>query len=147
MENASKALIIAAAILISILIITIGVYVLGIAQDQIKSSGMSKVEVTTFNSNFEKYVGVQKGSAVRTMVQEVMANNNSAEASDETRVSVNGGNNAGANPVVSLSNAEGASPVYNDFKNTKTYDVDVEYKNGRVYNITVKAHSNSTTNP
>ena len=136
MENASKALIIAAAILIAIVLITLGVYVIGVGQDQIKNSGMSDIEITTFNQKFTKYIGTQKGSTIRTMVQEVMSNNNSDEASDETRVSINSGT---ANPaLVSLANTENASPAYNTaFKNTKTYNVDFDYTNGRVTNIKV----------
>ena len=136
MENASKALIIAAAILIAILLISIGVYVVGIANDQINNSGMSDIEITTFNQKFTKYQGNQKGSTIRTMIQEVMANNNSDEASDETRVSVNGNN--GNSNLVTLAAQENVSPQYgSNFRNTKTYYVDFEYTNGRVSNITV----------
>lgn len=136
MENASKALLIAAAILIAIVLISLGVYVMGIGQDQIKSGGMSEIEITTFNQKFTKYTGKQKGSTIRTMVQEVMSNNNSDEASDETRVSVNSGED---NPtLVSLKNTENASPSYGTtFKNTKTYNVGFDYTNGRVTNIKV----------
>ena len=136
MENASKALIIAAAILIAIVLITLGVYVIGVGQDQIKNSGMSDIEITTFNQKFTKYMGTQKGSTIRTMVQEVMSNNNSDEASDETRVSINSG---AESALVSLSNEENKEPSYSSaFKNTKTYYVDFDYTNGRVTNITVE---------
>lgn len=134
MENASKALIIAAAILIAIVLISLGVYVIGIGQDQIKNGGMSDIEISAFNQKFTKYQGTQKGSTIRTMVQDVMANNNSAEASDETRVSINGGTAT----LVGLANTEGASPAYGaNFKNTKTYNVDFIYTNGKVTDITV----------
>ena len=43
MENASKALIIAAAILIAILLISVGVYVVGVAQEQINNSDISSI--------------------------------------------------------------------------------------------------------
>lgn len=135
MENASKALIIAAAILIAIVLITLGVYVIGVGQDQIKNSGMSDIEVTTFNQKFTKYQGTQKGSTIRSMVQEVMSHNNSDEASDETMVTINSGNNQS---IVSLATTANAQPHYGtNFKNTKTYTVSFEYTNGRVSNIVV----------
>ena len=45
MENASKALIIAGAILLSILLISLGIMIFTQAQDVISGSGMSKAEL------------------------------------------------------------------------------------------------------
>ena len=75
MENASKALIIAGAILLAILLISLGIIVFTQAQDTISSSGMSQAEVQTFNNQFLKYEGSQKGTLVKSMVQEVLAVN------------------------------------------------------------------------
>ena len=141
MENASKALIIAAAILIAIVLITLGVYVIGVGQNQIKNSGMSDIEITAFNQKFTKYEGKQKGSAIRTLVQEVMASNNSSEASYDTRVAINVGNrgkvitSGAANPnLVKLEAKAGVEPVYSDnFSNTITFRVSFVYANdGRI---------------
>lgn len=145
MENASKALIIAAAILISILLISVGVYVVGIAQEQINNSDMSSIELETFNQKFTKYEGTQKGSAIRTLVQEVMAYNNSDQASDETMVSINVANqkitlDADADAkLITLNASKDVQPTYGStFKNTKTYTVKTLYKNGRVAVIEIK---------
>lgn len=149
MENASKALIIAAAILIAILLISVGVYVVGVAQEQINNSDMSSIEVTTFNQKFTKYQGSQKGSTIRTMVQEVMAYNNSEQASDETMVSINIDNQSekivttdSNAKLISLKAEKNAQPSYGTtgtdiFKNTKTYTVSIIYHNGRVAIIQV----------
>ena len=75
MENASKALIIAGAILLSILLITLGIMVFKQAQYSIGNGGMSKAQVSTFNSNFEKYEGTKTGSDVKSLIQEVNASN------------------------------------------------------------------------
>ena len=75
MENASKALIIADAILLAILLISLGIIVFTQAQDIISNSGMSQAEVQTFNNQFLKYEGSQKGTLVKSMVQEVLAVN------------------------------------------------------------------------
>ena len=53
MENATKALLIAAAILIAIVVITLGVFVLGKGSTLVKdNSDMSDVEISTYNSKF-----------------------------------------------------------------------------------------------
>lgn len=76
MENASKALIIAGAILLSILLISLGIMIFSQAQDTVSSSGMSQAEVQSFNSKFTKYEGNSiRGSQVKSLIQEVRASN------------------------------------------------------------------------
>lgn len=147
MENASKALLIAGAILLAILLISLGIMIFNTASDTITSSGMSDMQQTTFNQKFEKYQGKQKGSAIRSLVQEVMANNNNDQASDETMVSINVTNgtinpDSGINvnsAVVTLAPGADQQPVYsNIFSNTKTYDVSFKHNKGRVAVICIK---------
>ena len=77
MENASKALIIAGAILLSIAIIGIGMSVFNQAQNAVNNANMSEAEITTFNSKFEAYEGTAvSGSRVRTLVDTIRAHNN-----------------------------------------------------------------------
>ena len=57
MENASKALIIAGAILLSILLISLGIMIFNQAQDSLDGNGMNQAKITTFNSQFTKYEG------------------------------------------------------------------------------------------
>ena len=75
MENASKALIIAGAILLAILLISLGIMIFTQAQDTVSGSGMTEAEVTAFNQKFTKYEGTFKGSMVKSLIQEVNANN------------------------------------------------------------------------
>lgn len=75
MENASKALIIAGAILLSILLISLGIMVFNQAQGVIDGSGMDAAELQSFNSKFVKYEGEKKGSEIRALAQEIIANN------------------------------------------------------------------------
>ena len=153
MENASKALIIAGAILLAIMLISLGLLIFTQAQSAVKNSGMSDAEVQAFNQKFTKYTGAQKGSTIRAMVQEVMSNNNSDQASDETRVSINTNNTIGSKAIshdsskgepnlVKLVSDVNGSPTYGSssitFSNTKTYTVDFVYYNGRVAIIEVK---------
>ncbi len=129
MENASKALIIAGAILLAILLISLGIFIFSQAQDTVTNSGMSQAETSAFNTKFTKYEGVRKGSVVRSMIQEVIASN----ADD---------NNISANRLVSikLNNSEyNASKVTSkDISNSKSYKVDVTaYTKGCVSQITI----------
>lgn len=135
MENASKALIIAGAILLAILIISLGIMIYSQASNAINNGGMSDAEVTAFNQKFTKYQGHQKGSTVRTLVQEVMSNNHNEQASEETYISVTG--------VVTLNapsdGTTSPQPTWGGLQNTKTYNVSFEYTNGRVSKITITA--------
>ena len=65
MENASKALIIAGAILLSILLISLGIYIFQQANGVISGSGMTKAEISSFNQQFTKYEGTKTGSEIR----------------------------------------------------------------------------------
>ena len=68
MENASKALIIAGAILLAILLISLGIMIFNQAQDTVTNSGMTEAELTSFNNKFVKYEGKQKGTMVKSMI-------------------------------------------------------------------------------
>ncbi len=82
MENASKALIIAGAILLAILLISLGIIIFSQAQDTVNNSGMTQAELQTFNEQFLKYEGERKGTVVKSMMQEVFAVN--ANGSENT---------------------------------------------------------------
>ena len=87
MENASKALIIAGAILLSILIIAIGMYIYNSSQNSINEAGsqISAQEVQSFNQTWEMYEGKQSGANVRTLISK-MASNANANAKEDTRL-------------------------------------------------------------
>ncbi len=83
MENASKALIMAGAILIAILLISAGLIVLNSTKGVTEQSGKAAkaVEIETFNSQFTKYCGDRVlGSKVKDLINFVnsykSANNN-----------------------------------------------------------------------
>ena len=82
MENASKALIIAGAILLAILIISLGILIYNQASGVVTNNSMDEVSIQTFNNKFLQYAGEQKGSAVRSLLSQV----NSSKASDPEHV-------------------------------------------------------------
>ncbi len=136
MENASKALIIAGAILLAILIISLGIMILGKAQDTINGSGMTQAEVQAFNEKFTKYEGKQRGSSVRSLIQEVVSNNGTQENIDSGRlVAVQGNGTNAAGISVSNTKVSGTSNI----KNTATYTISFEYAtNGCVNKIIIE---------
>lgn len=72
MENASKALIIAGAILLAILLISLGIMIFSQAQDTVSNSGMNDAAKTSFNNRLLKYEGTnKKGSEVKALINEV----------------------------------------------------------------------------
>lgn len=76
MENASKALIIAGAILLSILLVSVGIMVYRNARNNIGSGNIDKQDIEAFNSEWENYEGTGKtADEVRGMVQAVIASN------------------------------------------------------------------------
>ncbi|MGN1299402.1 MAG: hypothetical protein ACI4UE_05415 [Candidatus Scatovivens sp.] len=78
MENASKALIIAGAILISILIIAIGMYIYSSSTNSIRSgiNSMDTQEKEAFNSQWTNYEGKQSGAQVKSLITKLIANAN-----------------------------------------------------------------------
>ena len=83
MENASKALIIAGAILLAILLISFGIMVFTQAQDSVNNDGLKQEAAQTFNQKFLQYGGKkQPSSQVKALVSLVGATNSSAANSD-----------------------------------------------------------------
>lgn len=79
MENASKALIIAGAILLSILIIGLGMMIYQQATSAVEDTGLDAQKIQTYNSDFTSYIGENiKGTDVRSLF-EVVKNHNLAE--------------------------------------------------------------------
>jgi hypothetical protein len=77
MENASKALIIAGAILIAILLIGLGVTVMRNAAAPIdQAADVSKGQtIEMFNSKFTSYAGMQSASAVKALITAIQSSN------------------------------------------------------------------------
>lgn len=117
MENASKALIIAGAILLSILIIGLGMGVYNNSRNATEFD-FSDSEIAAINSKFEPYEGGnQKGSAVRNLISAVLAYNTS-------NAETNGAGDTTAIKIY-LDNAEVTSA--SSIVNKKTYSVGFGY--------------------
>lgn len=112
MENASKALIIAGAILLSILIIALGIYVFNMAKGATNTNALDELEVRNFNSEFTNYSGRLIGSQVTALLDKVISNaTHNAGAADRLpniyyNFSITGGS---TNTLVSSGNENGAN--------------------------------------
>lgn len=85
MENASKALIIAGAILISILIVGLGVIIYNNVSDIARSGTLDEQQISAHNSPFENYFGNNvSGSNVRALISAINNNNRTAQSNDES---------------------------------------------------------------
>ena len=125
MENASKALIIAGAILLAILLISLGIMIFGQAQDTVNNSGMSQAEMQAFNNKFLKYEGTRKGSEVKALINEVLASN-ADDNNAKRKVQVE----RKASTVGSVSYTAIAatfSPLTSDYITTKNYEIQLTY--------------------
>ena len=115
MENASKALIIAGALLISILIISLGVIIYQQAAGVINNNSMSELEVTQFNEPFESYVGKNiRGANVKALINKIKTSNSTYQGDDSKTISLDGGGT-----VTSLDAT---------IKTGSTYDVSISLK-------------------
>jgi len=97
MENATKALMIAAAVLVVMLIIGLGIGVFNMASEQVENAGdLSEYQVQQFNDKFIKYNGTNvSGSDVNAMLKTVF-NHNQVQENDTTMVTVGTGTAAAA---------------------------------------------------
>ena len=77
MENATKALLIAAAVLVAILIISLGLVVYNIAEETVNNnSSLSAQEIQAFNDQFTQYEGENvRGTRVNSLLKTALNNN------------------------------------------------------------------------
>ena len=133
MENASKALIIAGAILLAILIIGLGVFIFNKAKSATNMVDLDNQQVEAHNSTFQSYEGTINGTQAKALIDAVR--NNNQKMPDLGDIAVNG-----KSDNASLSNEK------NSYEATKQYivnlaefqETDGQYK-GYVTGITVKA--------
>ena len=149
MENASKALIIAGAILLSILIIAIGMFIYTSSQGTINDSltQMNTQEIEAFNSQFTIYGGQQTGAKLKSMIGTCIANANTYKEEPEKLPIVdidkysekekqnkntanrpkNGGDTEELNTYINT-----LATIRNKLENKHPYTVNFEYSNNGV---------------
>ena len=132
MENASKALIIAGAILLAILIIGIGMFIYQQAAGQISDTGLDEQTISTFNAKFLAYEGKVTGTEARSLCDLVRQNNltNAEEQINLINVAYGtactGATNV-ASPTDGQAAAQTAKKAKNSIKQGRSYEVTFDY--------------------
>lgn len=132
MENAAKALIIAGAILISIILISIGIIVVNQGKEVVDEAGqkMSQQQIQIFNADFDTYNGTQRGSTVKTFLS-VVAANNSTHKDDGLAITVSGPKfTSGTKKPNELSQMQASISTTKKYVVTLLYDEDTGRING-----------------
>ena len=82
MENASKALLIAGAILVAILLVALGMLVYTAGKANVEKSGtqLDSAQVQAFNSKFTNYEGVRSGTEVVALINDILMNGQNTES-------------------------------------------------------------------
>ena len=88
MENVTKALLIAAATLLAILLISLGIFVYNKAANQTNQVNLNGLQIQQFNEQFLRYAGENvSGADVNIMLKSVL-NHNITQEDDSTTVEV-----------------------------------------------------------
>ena len=138
MENASKALIIAGAILLSILLISLGIMVYNNAKGTVGNANLSKEEVSAFNSQWESYTGTGKtASEIKTMFSAIISSNR-VEASNLNRI-VKVSYAAKVLDGVNAKVTNKAPTQIPNISSNKMFKVVATYSNGLIVTLTISA--------
>lgn len=123
MENASKALLIAGAILICIVLISVGMIIVNSTTDVTDQVGeiSSSQAAQSFNTQFSRYSGSQKGSSVKSLLEAIATSNNASE--HVIKVTFTAGSLSGT------TDAGNIMAAMSDVTNTATYTVTIDGMN------------------
>ncbi len=136
MENASKALIIAGAILLSILIISLGIMIFNSARDAASTDQLDQVQITSYNEQFTQYEGTNKRGADANGILDAVRNNNITNSDDESRlISVKTDWTSGPSGQL--------KGTYTKAPSGKTYKIEcgMDTKTGYVTSVTITTNS------
>ncbi|MBR3152832.1 MAG: hypothetical protein IKF52_04435, partial [Clostridia bacterium] len=157
MENASKALIIAGAILISILLIAVSVYIYNASQDTIQGAGssMDQQAKNMYNSPFINYIGEhKKGADVKALIQAVIDSNNQYAGDSGKFIAISGSLGATVGTEGDPNNdddtvnscAASMSSLKSKVNTGKKYTVTASYQSGIITKINIQLEGSSNNN-
>ena len=147
MENATKALLIAAAVLVAILLISLGVGVFNSAQEQMGNADLSEYQIQQHNDKFNRYIGENKtGSEVNTLLKTVFNHNNN-QADTDTCVKVDLLKSDGTSVEKALIKSENSIGEYEKVSTAAKFTVKVgKTSSGNlITEITIQENLKSTT--
>lgn len=114
MENATKALLIAAAVLIAILIISLGLVVYNNSANTVNQANLSSQEIQAQNEKFTRYNGKNKrGSEVNSLLQTALNYNlNTTDEGNKVTVTGKSGAPSLATTATSITTQADTSALY-----------------------------------
>lgn len=138
MENASKALIIAGAILLSILIIGLGMYIYTQASGAMSGTGLDSEKANAYNGEFKSYEGTISGTNARALYEKIASHNrvNTDDYSLQITLTIGNTELTGTTPYEPTAAATMDS---NTLKAGQTYHVTFDYnKSGYITKCNIK---------
>ena len=117
MENASKALIIAGAILLAILIIALGVFIFNKAKSATNMDDLNNQQVEAHNATFQNYEGTINGTQAKALIDAIRNNNQSMPTLGQ--ITVDGVTKTNITSVTDLAAEKNA------YKTTEQYTVSI----------------------
>lgn len=142
MENASKALIIAGAILLSILIIGLGMYIYQQANNATSGTNLDPQKANAYNGEFLQYEGTKSGTDVKALVSAIK-NHNRVNTDDPTQQITIKEGEAG-NTTEEPGETEADTSFGSNIKSGYTYKVTFTYsKGGYITNCYIVQSSDS----
>jgi len=136
MENASKALIIAGAILISIVLVSVGVIVVNSLNADDTVAEMDRQQIQSFNSKFDSNAGVNKqGSFVKTLITTVITNNSTYAGDTAKTVSVNADSLSISGISGNITDSNQLSKIRSSINGSARYDIEVSYKTSGIIDV------------
>ena len=143
MENASKALIIAGAILLSILIIGLGMFIYNQAAGALNGANMDSEKIAAYNTKFENYEGTQSGTQARALCDVIRNHNNSNIDDPSMQVVLSNNGTANSTAPEQTVEASSISTIKSSIKAGKTYTVTFGYdaKSGFIVGVDISEKS------
>lgn len=136
MENATKALLIAASVLIVLVLIGVGLKILSSTSGVTNQVGdvSTSMSASIFNSQFSSYFSSStSGAQVKALIQKIIANNQNS--SHEISVTTTGENSSQFTDVTSLSD------FITIVSTTSKYSVTPTYTDGYISNIKISKNT------
>lgn len=142
MENASKALIIAGAILLSILIIGLGMFIYTQAQGATEGANLDPQKAQAYNQEFLQYKGTISGTNARALY-DVIASHNRVNTGDVSRqillTIVTGGNDFQDQVEADHAGNNDLTMPQNTLKSGRTYVASFKYnKSGYIIKCQIR---------
>lgn len=144
MENASKALIIAGAILLSILLISLGIMVYNNAKGTISDANIDSEEAQAFNTKITQYCGTDKSGATMNSLIDAIAASNGAQNGKASPHGIKVSVTTGTNGVTEVGDSGYSSDLKNKypkgypvFDNAHKYTAKYETKEGYIFKVTI----------